>query len=301
VEKAICCVTGSTGFVGRHVAKELCSRGLKVRCLARASSELTPLAGLDAEVYRRDVTNEISLEAALQGVETVVHLVAIIRQTKDATFEGINLAGTSNLLQAARKNGVKRFIYMSNLGAACDQRFPLLHNKWRAEEEVRNSGIDFVILRPSVIFGRGDGFVSVLAGIIKRMPFVPLIGSGKTKFQPISVEDVATCVAQSLDDKRTTNQIVPLGGPEYLTYEEIADLIIEELKISRPKLHIPMPLMKSAVWTGENLGLSLPITSAQLAMITRDNITNLDAVERVFGFKPVPLRERIGDIVCQHS
>jgi len=294
----VCCVTGSTGFVGRHLAKELCSRGLNVRCLARASSDLTPLAGLDVEICRGDVTNEASLETALQGVETVVHLVAVIRETKDATFEGINLVGTSNLLQAAKKKGINRFIYMSNLGAGPDQHFPLLYNKWRAEEEVRNSGIDFVILRPSVMFGRGGGFVNVLAQIIKRMPLVPIIGSGKTKFQLISVEDVAACVAQSLEDERTTNQIIPLGGPEYLTYEEIADLIIEKLKLRRLKVHLPVPLMQSIVWTSEKLGLNLPLTSAQLAMVTRDNVTNLDAVEGVFGFKPVSLRERIGDIVC---
>jgi uncharacterized protein YbjT (DUF2867 family) len=294
----ICFVTGSTGFVGRHVVRELCSRGLKVRCLARASSDLTPLAGLNTEVYRGDITNEASLETALKGVETVVHLVAIIRETKDATFEGINLVGTKNLLLTARRKGVKRFIYMSNLGAGSDRRFPLLYTKWQAEEGVRNGGIDFVILRPSVMFGRGDGFVRVLAGIIRRMPLVPIIGSGKTKFQLISVEDVAACVAQSLEDERTTNQTIPLGGPECFTYEEIVDLIIEKLKLRRQKVHLPVPLMELMVSTGEKLGFRLPLTSAQLAMITRDSITNLDAVERAFDFKPVSLREKIGDIVC---
>jgi uncharacterized protein YbjT (DUF2867 family) len=157
--------------------------------------------------------------------------------------------------------------------------------------------MDFVILRPSVMFGRGDGFVTVLAGIIRRTPLVPIIGSGKTRFQLISVEDVAVCVAQSLGDERTTNQTLPLGGPEYLTYEEINDLIIEKLKLRRSKLHLPVPLIKPVVWIGERLGLSLPLNSAQLAMVMRDNITDLDVVARGFGFKPVSLRERIGDIV----
>jgi uncharacterized protein YbjT (DUF2867 family) len=280
----VCCITGSTGFVGRHVVKELCSSSLKIRCLVRTTSDLTPLAGLDIETCRGDIADVASLESALQNVATVVHLVAIIRETKEATFEKINLVGTSNLLQAAKEKGVKRFIYMSNLGAGPDQRFPLLYTKWRAEEEVRGSGIDFVILRPSVMFGRGDGFISVLAPIIKRMPLAPIIGSGKTKFQLMSVEDVAACVAQSLDDERTTNQTFMLGGPEYLTYEEIVDLIIEELKLKRSKVRLPVPLMQSIVWLGEKLGLRLPITSAQTAMITRDNFTSLDAVERAFGF-----------------
>ena len=151
----VCCVTGSTGFVGRHVVRVLYASGLKVRCLTRASSDLTSLAGLDVDIRRGDVIDEASLESALQGVDSVVHLVAVIRETKGATFEATNLVGTRNLVQAARKTGVKRLIYMSNLGAGPDRRFPLLYTKWQAEEVVRNSGIDFVILRPSVIFGRG--------------------------------------------------------------------------------------------------------------------------------------------------
>ena len=97
--------------------------------------------------------------------------------------------------------------------------------------------------------------------------------------------------------KRINNQTVMLGGPEYLSYEEIVDLIIERLKVRRRKAHIPVPLMHLVAWTGEKLGLRLPVTSAQLAMLTRDNITRLDAVEKVFGFKPVSLRERIDGIL----
>ena len=147
------------------------------------------------------------------------------------------------------------------------------------------------------MFGRGDGFVTVLADIIRRLPFVPVIGSGRTKFQPISVDDVATCVVKSLQDERATNQIILLGGPEHLTYEVITNLIIEILKLRRLKLHIPVPLMQAIVWPMEKLSLQPPVTSAQLAMLNRDNITSPDIVERVFSFKPVSLRDRIEDIL----
>jgi len=266
-EREIVCITGGTGFVGRHIAHELCSRGLKVKCVVRPISDLMPLVGLNIETCQGEVTDVTSLEKALQNVGTVVHLVAIIRETKEATFEMINLGGTKNLLHAAKRMGVKKFIYMSNLGAGPDRRFPLLYTKWQAEEEVRNSGIDFVILRPSVIFGRGDGFINVLAGIIKKTPLVP------------------------------SNQAVLLGGPEYLSYEEIVDLIIDRLKVRRRKAHIPVPLMHLVAWTGEKLGLRLPVTAAQVAMLAKDNITSLDAVEKVFGFKPLSLRERIDNVL----
>jgi len=290
-------ITGSTGFVGRHIVRELCSRSMKVRCLARSSSNLTTLNGLDVEICYGDVTNQASLEMALEDVEVAVHLVAIIRETRQATFEGVNFLGTRNLVQAAKKTGLRRLIYMSNLGVAPDPHLPLLYSKWLGEEEVRNSGIDFTIFRPSVIFGKGDGFVTTLADIIKRLPLVPVIGSGKTKFQLISIEDVTACLVKALDDNKTINQIIPLAGPEHLAYEEIIDLIIQTLKLRRLKIHIPVPIMQVIILIMEKLSLQAPVTSAQLAMLNSDNITSLDVVEPVFGFKPVPLRERIGDIL----
>lgn len=290
-------VTGSTGFVGRHVVRQFCSSGIEVRCLVRSSSDLAVLNGLDVEIYHGDVTDQASLEKALVDVEAVVHLVAIIRERKQATFEQVNFLGTRNLVQSAKKTGVKRLIYMSNLGASPDRRFPLLYSKWRGEEAVRSSGIDFTIFRPSIMFGRGDGFVSVLAGIIRKLPLVPVIGSGKVRFQPISVEDVAACLAKSLEDDRTSNQVISLGGPEHLTYEEIIDLIIQTLKLKRLKLHIPVPVMRTIVWAMEKLLPQPPVTSAQLAMLNVDNITSPNAVETVFGFKPVSLRQKIGDIL----
>jgi uncharacterized protein YbjT (DUF2867 family) len=287
-------VTGSTGFVGRHIVRELCSRGMEVRCLARSPSKnLAVLKGLDVKICYGDVSDQGSLEAAMEGVEAVVHLVAIIRETKQATFHKINFLGTKNLVQAARKLGVKRLVFMSNLGAYPDKHFPIPYFKWLGEEEVRNSGIDFTIFRPSVIFGKGDGFVTVLANIIKRLPIAPVIGPGKTRFQPISVEDVATCVFLSLQDKATINQVIPLAGPEHLAYEGIIDLIIKTLKVKRVKLKIPIPMMESVVWAMERLLPHSPVTSTQLSMLKRDNITDLDVVERVFGFKPVSLPERI--------
>lgn len=291
-------LTGSTGFVGRHIVKELCSRGKKLRCFARRSSDLRVLRGFDVEICYGDVRDRSSLERALQDVHTVIHLVAIIRDTRQATFKQVNYWGTKNLVEAAKKAGVGRIIYMSNLGAGPDRRFPLLYSKWLGEEEVINSGLNYTIFRPSVMFGKGDGFVTVLASIIKRLPVVPVIGSGTTRFQLVSVEDIATCVAQALEDEQSVNRTIPLGGPEYLAYEEIIDIIMQELKVKRPKLHISMPLMRLIVWAMERLLPRPPITSGQLVMLSHDDMTDLDAMEHVFGIKPIALRERIENILA---
>ena len=290
-------VTGSTGFVGRHIVRELVSRGKELKCLVRTSSDISMLKGLKVEICYGDVTNQGSLKMALERVETVIHLVAIIRETRQATFEGVNYLGTRNLVQTAKMSNVKRLIYMSNLGAGPDRRFPLLYTKWQGEEEVRKSGLDYTIFQPSVMFGRGDGFVTVLAGMVKRLPLVPVIGSGRTRFQLISVDDVTTCVARALENKQTINQTIPLGGPEYLTFEDITDMVIQTLRLRRLKLHIPMSMMRPMVWAMGRVLPRPPLTSAQLAMLSRDNITDIDIVEKVFGFKPVSLQEKIGDML----
>ena len=290
-------VTGSTGFVGRHIVRQLVSKGKELKCLARTSSDLSMLKGLNVEICYGDVTNQGSLEVVLENVETVIHLVAIIRETRQATLEGVNYLGVRNLVQAAKMSNVKRLIYMSNLGAGPDRRFPLLYTKWQGEEEVRKSGIEYTIFQPSVMFGRGDGFITVLAGMVKGLPLVPVVGSGRTRFQLISVDDVATCVAKALENKQTINRTIPLGGPEYLTFEDIIDMVIQTLRLRRLKLHIPMSMMRPIVWTMGRVLPRPPLTSVQLAMLNQDNITDVDTVEKVFGFKPVSLQEKIGAIL----
>lgn len=123
-------ITGSTGFGGRHIVRELRSRDMEVRCLVRSSSDLAVLNGLGVKICYGDATNQAWLEVALMDVRAVVHLVAIIRQTKQATFQEINFLGTRNLVQAAKKTGVRKLIYISNLGAGPDLRFPLLYSRW---------------------------------------------------------------------------------------------------------------------------------------------------------------------------
>lgn len=289
-------LTGGTGFVGRGIAQRLSSQGKQVRCLVRRTSNLNVLTKAGVELGYGDVTEFSSLETALAGVDTIIHLAAVIREKKGATFKRINYEGTRNMVEAAKRAKVSRIIYMSNLGASSDQHFPFLYSKWLAEEEVRKSNIGYTIFRPPVIYGEDDQFINVLANTIRKTPVVPVIGSGKTKFQLIALEDVVSCITMALDDPRTIGQTIPLGGPQQLTYEEILDTIIQMIGLKRLKVHIPIPVMRPVVWIMERLFPRFPITSAQLAMLSQDNITDVDIVERLFGFSPARLRDRIGYI-----
>ncbi len=280
-------LTGGTGFVGSHLVPRLVDAGYEVRCLVRSWAKAEALKTCSVELVLGDVTNRESLEQAMAGVETVIHLVAVIRERKGVTFDGINVWGTKNVVQAALRSGVKQLIHIGALGADSNPRYRYIYSKWQGEEAVRRSGLDFTILEPSVMFGTGCGFTKELVGSIKMFPFLaPIPGSGKTRFQPIWVEDLVTCVLQALKGEKS-GQTCALGGPEHLTYEQMLDAIMKTLGMRRIKVHIPLLLMRPAVMVMEKVLSNPPVTSGELKQLEVDNITDLDAVERQFGFKPL--------------
>jgi NADH dehydrogenase len=286
-------VSGGTGFVGSHLIPRLATRDEKIRCLVRSPAKTKTLQEHGAELALGDVTDSQSLSAAMHGVDTVIHLVAIIRETRNATFSKVNAQGTRNVAEAAKASGVKRFIHMSALGASPNPRYRYTYSKWQGEEAVRSSKLDFVIFRPSAIFGQGFGysFIDSMIRSLKILPFIaPVPGSGKTRFQPIWVEDVVSCIIQTLENEKGS-QTYEIGGPEHLSYEEMLDTVIHAMSMRRVKLHIPIPLMRLAVIAMERTMSNPPVTSVELAQLELDNITDLDSVECRFGFKPLALNQ----------
>ncbi|MBO8137700.1 MAG: complex I NDUFA9 subunit family protein [Desulfotomaculum sp.] len=283
-------VTGATGYVGRHVVKMLTEAGMNVRCLVR-STKNTELAGV--ELVQGDVTDPVSLAVACTGVDIVIHLVAIIRESKNMTYECININGTKNVLKAAKEGGVKHFIHMSALGAITDPRYKYAYSKGVAEVEVVNSGISYTILRPSVIFGPGFGFVDRLLQALRMTPTVVMLpGDGSVKFQPISVKDVAQCILKIVQSPGNyRNKVIDIGGPEHLTYEQMLDILMEVTGIKKAKLPVPMPLVKIAVKIMERFMNDPPVTTVELAQLGKDNITSKNAVKKHFGFTPTKFSE----------
>ena len=290
-------VTGATGYVGRRVVRRLVDEGEPVRCLVRPSSNLSALEGIEVEVHSGDVTDPVSLRSACEGVDTVVHLVAVIREKGAGTFDRVNHHGTKNVVEAARESGVKRLVHQSAIGARPDPGFPYLYSKWQGEQAVEGSGIPHVILRPSIIFGRGDEFINALAAAVKLGPVAPIIGSGKAMFQPIFVEDVATCILRAVRDEEHIGKVVEIGGPEQLSYKELVETIIRTLGARRLKINIPVFAMRLLIPVLGRLVPHPPITPAELGMINLDNVTDLDSVEKNFEFKPRPIGGNIDYIM----
>lgn len=281
-------VTGATGFVGRHVVRELRERGAGVRCLVRSQDKAEKLLPAGVELVQGDVTHPVSLREACKGVRQVIHLVAIIREKGPRTFRAVNVQGTQNVVDAAKNAGVEHFIHMSALGAAPDPRYRYAYSKWCGEEAVRRSGLPYTILRPSVIFGEGFGFVDRLVQAVRMAPgLAPVPGRGDVRFQPIWVGDVARCLGKIWEEGSPHyGKVYEIGGPEYLTYVEMLDAVLAVLGRRARKVHIPLWLLRAVVPVLERILPDPPVTSGELAQLDFDNVTDLDGVERQFGFVP---------------
>jgi NADH dehydrogenase len=282
-------VTGGTGFVGKAVIHALQAHGFVARCLVRTGSEQR-LRGFEGiERVPGDVLIPEGLAASLEGCAAVIHLVGIIREHpgRGITFERLHTSATAHVLEAARAAGVRRYLHMSALGTRPDARSRYHRTKWEAEELVRRSGLEWTIFRPSVIYGPGDGFVTMLARVIRRLPVVPIIGDGKYRLQPVPVEQIAEAFAAALHQPATIGQTFEAGGPRPYPFTEIVDLIGAAVRKRRVrKVYQPLSVMRPLVAALERLPF-FPLTSDQLLMLHEDNVCDPGPFFRAFKLSPI--------------
>ena len=284
-------VTGANGFVGRNLVRRLQKDGTAVRALVRSAAKAARLRDLGAELVDGDISNLSSLEAAMERCEKVIHLVGIIQEAPGITFKGVHVDGTRNLLETAKKEGVRHFIYQSALGSRPNAKSQYHRTKWEAEELVRASGLPFTILRPSLIYGPGDLFTIRLAEMIRLSPVLPVIGTGQSKVQPIFIDDVNECIQKISTSDSYLNEMYEIGGPEQLTYEEVTKAIAAALGIRRPTVHMPMFFMRTMAKVAETVLSKPPVTIDQLIMLQEDNVCSMRDIREVFGIEPVKFRE----------
>jgi NADH dehydrogenase len=285
-------VTGGTGFVGRSVIQALRAHGHVARCLVRRGSE-GDLKGLEAiERVEGDVLARGSLPDAMSGCDAIIHLVGIIRErpARGVTFQALHVEATENVIGAAVDAGVRRLLHMSALGTHAQARSRYYQTKWQAEEAVRRSDLDWTIIRPSIIYGPGDRFVSLLARLVRRLPVVPVIGSGEARLQPVSVHVVAEGFVRGLDQARSIGQTYDVGGPEALTFNQLLDAIALAVR-GRParKLHIPVAAVHGLALVLDAVPF-FPVTVDQLVMLQEDNTCDPTPFLRAFDLRDVPLR-----------
>jgi len=285
-------ITGATGYIGRHLIARLVAPGERPRCLVRDINRAKRLLPAEkVELVQGATTTPDSLDAAVRGVDTIVHAAFLTADHKQSTgneYEKTNVQGTANLIKAAQKAGVKRIIEISGLGTKPDKPGSYMQGRYLAEKMLKESGLDWTIIQPSVLFGKNAPFIKGLADLIRTAPIVPLIGGGKIMFQPIYVEDVVTVSIKVLEDPSgTTNRTYTIGGPAYYSFTQIIDVLLKTMHKQRIKVLAPTPLVGIGAAVMEAVLPKPPLTKAAMTLFTFDNVTDLQSVERDFGFTPV--------------
>jgi len=285
-------ITGATGYIGRHLVSRLVAQGERPRCLVRnikRAASILPAGTL--EFVQGDTTSPASLETAVQGVDTIVHAAFITADQKQSAgnhYQETNVQGTANLVEAAKKAGVKRIIVISGLGTKPDKPGSYMQGRYLAEKMVKESDLDWTIIQPSVLFGKDAPFIKGLTDLIRTAPVVPLIGGGKVMFQPIYVEDVVTVIIKVLQEpERTKNKTYTIGGPAYYSFTQVIDALLQAMHKKRIKVPTPTPLVGIGAAVMEAVLPKPPLTKAAMTLFTFDNTTDLHSVERDFGFTPM--------------
>jgi uncharacterized protein YbjT (DUF2867 family) len=288
-------LTGGTGFVGGHVVRALREADRPVRCLVRKRERAGELEGLGCELVEGDMTNAASLRRAVDGVDTVVHLVAI-RQGSDEQFERIMTQGTRDLISAAKEAGIARFVLMSALGVSEQSKdlVPYYGAKWEMEQAVEGAGIPYVIFRPSFVFERDGGILSTFSKLARLTPVTPIIGSGEQRIQPIWAGDVAAYFDKAIDLEAATNRMFELGGPDVVSWNEFWARLKSVRGIRRPSVHVPVGLMKVNALITERLPGNIPLTRDLLKMLELgDNVVTNDEAVQTFQLPLLPLDEQL--------
>jgi uncharacterized protein YbjT (DUF2867 family) len=280
-------VVGATGFVGSHLVPHLQECGYTVRAVSRHGGRL-PGWGADVHALAADVETGAGLGATMVGAWAVVHLVAIPREADGRTFQEVNVQGVARVLEAMHGAGVRRLVHLSVLGVTDDPALRYLSSKWHGEQLVRHSGLDWVVLRPSILFGAGDGFFALIDATLRWWSpgIVAIPAASGALFQPLAVQDLALAVERCLAEPQRAGSVYELGGPTYLTYPQIVDAVMEVTRRRRLKLPVPVPLLRALTTVTDRVLPVFPVSHDQVLSLGRPNHTDLDAFARTFRVPP---------------
>jgi NADH dehydrogenase len=246
------------------------------------------------EVAIASMLDKRGLRAALVGVESVVHLASAEARGREVELQAVDIQGTAVLAAAARQAKVDRLIFVSHLGADLSSAFPVLRAKAIAEQSIQRSFVPATILRSSLAYGPGDRFTSAIAMLLSISPLVfPLPGNGTTALQPIWVEDLATCILWSLEEPAMAGQTYEIGGPEFLTIEQLTQLIKRVTGSRRWVVHTSPASVRALAWMMQRLLPRSPLTTFALDYLATSRMASLDALPRIFGLKPAILEQKL--------
>lgn len=275
--------------------RHLVDAGYLVRLLIRPSPKSPSLPrGLPLEVALSTLEDERGLRAAMVGVDAIYHLAGAEWRGAYASLMDVDIRGTQHVLNAAIDAGVARLFYVSHLGADRGSAYPVLKAKAIAEEFIRRSGIPYTILRAAIVFGKDDGFTTGLARLLNILPWVFLVpGDGEVLVQPLWVEDLATCLTWALDDPGTRDQLIEIGGPEYLTFNQVLGEVMRALGIQRRLIYTRPPYLRAVTVLLETWLPVSPVSVYWLDYLAANRTCSLDTIPRLFNLMPSRFSQRL--------
>ena len=273
-------VFGGSGFVGRNVVRELARRGWRVRVAVRRphhAQYLRPMGAVgQIQLKQCNVRHAPSVADALTDADAVINLVGILYQSGSQRFDTVQAAGAATVARLAAEAGVTNFVHMSAIGADAKGESDYARTKGEAERAVKDAIPSATIIRPSIVFGTEDEFFNKFASMAGVSPALPLIGGGKTKFQPVYVDDVADAICEALVRPEAAGQIYEIGGPRIYTFRELMEVMLSETGQRRILLPVPFPVASLMGLGGEIAGwapfVEPPLTRDQVKLLKRDNV-----------------------------
>jgi uncharacterized protein YbjT (DUF2867 family) len=287
-------VTGGTGVVGNAVVSALVRRGHEVRLFSRGAAEDVAAWPSSVEARPGNVTSPETVRGAATGCDAIVHIVGIVSETSPhATFERVNVQGTRHVVEEAARAGVRRLVYISSLGAERGES-DYHRSKLAAEEVVRGSTVDWVILRVGNVYGPGDEVLSLLLRMVRALPAIPVIDGGDQRFQPIWHEDAGEVVAQAVERPELSREVLEVAGPDVTTMNEVLESFSRITGREPAKLPLPKLLAELGLKAAGQVGIDTPINASQLTMLEEENIIEdpaNNALTTRIGIEPTRLED----------
>lgn len=289
-------IFGGSGFVGTQVVQLMARQGYRIRVAVRRpdlAGHVKPLGTVgQIQPIQANLRNPASVQRAVEGADIVINLVGILAEGGRQRFRAVHTMGAKNVAEAAKAAGAEALVHMSALGADVDSPSMSQQSKAMGEEEVLKHFPKAVIVRPSIIFGQGDGFFNLFGALARMFPLLPVI-SGKTKFQPIFVGDVAQVIVKAALGAVKTGKIYELGGSEVETMQELLQRVLVESNRQRPLVPMPLGLAKFKAMFLQLLPKKL-LTVDQVVALSMDNVVSKDAIKQkrtlaAFGIEPTSM------------
>lgn len=280
-------ITNATGFVGRAVVRRLAAEQTEMRCLLRPSRRVQRLPkGVTFSSVSASLDDLPALRTTMQDVTAILHLVGEDDPGQEPKLERY-AQHTANLIEAAHEAGVRRLVFLSRLGSDRASAYPIFRAIGEAEAVVRGSKMDYTILQSAVAYGPEDAFISLLAMLIKTIPFVlPVPEAGMARFQPLWVGDLVSCIVATLGRDDLIGQTVPLGGSEHFMLEQLVMQVLAALGVHRRLVHMTTPMARAVAGMFTALFPRVPAPSRWLDVLAVGSATELGVIPRHFGFEP---------------